>query len=60
MFIPFSNELSFCGTAAGAFAGLILLVALSSGPPLLKLRNERSELYKVNVAEGRLEEEEVG
>ena len=41
----------------GAFAGLILFVALSSAPPLLKLR---IELYKVGVTQGWLEEEAVG
>ena len=35
------------GTVVGAFAGLILFVALSSPPPLLKLRNERSSELRI-------------
>ena len=31
----------------GAFVGLILFVALSSAPPLLKLRNERSSELRI-------------
>ena len=63
---PMLKELEFLipsksGTAVGAFAGLILFVALSSGVLLLKLRNKRiSELYKASVMEGQLEEEAVG
>ena len=45
----------------GAFAGLILFGALSSGPQLLRLRNKwTGALYKVSVTEGRLEEEAIG
>ena len=35
------------GTVVGAFVGLILFVALSSAPPLLKLRNERSSELRI-------------
>ena len=46
----------------GAFAGLILFVALSSGPLLLKLKKKAAgnELYKFGVTQGWLEEEAVG
>ena len=47
-----SKEVAFLippksGTVVGAFAGLILFVALSSAPPLLKLRNERSSELRI-------------
>ena len=35
------------GTVVGAFAGRILFVTLSSAPPLLELRNERSSELRI-------------